>query len=47
MADNSLLIYKYGKCCLFLTENLAFFVIGILVGSGSTQLYGRVVATET
>ena len=32
---------------MILTLNLAYLVIGILVGSGSTTQYGTVVANET
>ena len=47
MSSNFLMIFVCGKCCLFITVNLAFLVIGILVGSGSTQQYGGVIRTES
>jgi hypothetical protein len=38
-----MLTFICGKCCLFLTINLAFLVIGIMIGDGSSQIYGVVV----
>jgi hypothetical protein len=35
------------KCCLFLTFNAAFFVIGIVIWVGSTSQYGNAINYET
>jgi hypothetical protein len=45
--SNFLLTFVLCKCCLFISFNLAFLVIGILVGNGSSQLYGAVIEYET
>ena len=47
MGESYLCTYIVGKCCLFLTFNLAYLVIGILLSSGSTNTYGPVVENET
>jgi hypothetical protein len=47
MGENYLCTYICGKCCLLITFNIAYLVIGILVSGGSTNKYGIVVANET
>lgn len=42
-----LLTYVLGKCCLLLTVNIAFLVLGIYVGNGASQRNGVVVLFET
>ena len=35
------------KCCYFVTVNVAFFVIGIVLWLGGTSQYGQVINYET
>lgn len=46
-AGDFLLTYILGKCCLLVTVNIAFLVLGILVANGSSQRNGVVVLNET
>ena len=47
MGENYLCTFIFGKCCLFLTFNLAYLVIGILLSGGSSRHYGIILANET